>query len=86
MFVVVTYDVNEKRVQRVEAYLQKFLFHAQNSVFEGDLGKNEIKELEKGLQKIISSNEDSVRIYIFESRDAVKIKSMGAQANESNVI
>ncbi|EOU2023716.1 CRISPR-associated endonuclease Cas2, partial [Clostridium perfringens] len=37
MFVILTYDVGEKRVNRVRKILKKYLIWTQNSVFEGKI-------------------------------------------------
>lgn len=37
MFVILTYDVGEKRVNRVRKTLKKYLTWTQNSVFEGQI-------------------------------------------------
>lgn len=86
MFVVVTYDVNAKRIPAVEKFLRRYLAHVQNSVFEGELGKAEIDEIESGLKRIISPDQDSVRIYIFERRGCVRTRSLGAQEDPSEII
>lgn len=86
MFVVVTYDVNEKRIPAVEKFLQRYLAHVQNSVFEGELGSAEIDELERGLKRIICPDQDSVRIYVFERRECVRTLSLGAQEEPSGII
>ena len=37
MYVICTYDVAEKRCVKVMKVLRKYMFHVQNSVFEGEL-------------------------------------------------
>ena len=86
MFAVVTYDKNEKRVQRVEKTLAKYLVHVQNSVFEGNINKITLSELEQDVLKVISPREDSVRIYLFEREENVKVRSLGAQESTSDII
>ena len=77
MFVVVVYDVNVKRVNRVCSYLRQWLYWRQNSFFEGELSDSEFFELKKGLKEIICENEDSIYIYIYPSRKNVKLEVMG---------
>lgn len=86
MFAVITYDVNEKRIARIEKILGKYLVHTQNSVFEGNIDRSTLAELERELSNAISPDEDSIRIYLFESRAAVKTVSLGQQRSPSNVI
>ncbi|HOJ96566.1 MAG TPA: CRISPR-associated endonuclease Cas2 [Methanospirillum sp.] len=77
MFVVVVYDINVERVTKVCAYLRKFLFRVQNSVFEG-----EITRMKSGLKKIIVDQEDTIRIYILPHDKVVRIETMGKEISE----
>lgn len=63
MYIVLTYDVGEKRVQKVCTYLRRYLHWVQNSVFEGEITEGQYAEMTQGLQKIIKPDQDS--IYIF---------------------
>mgnify|MGYP001626429759 CR=1 FL=1 len=64
MFVIVVYDVDEKRVNIVNKYLKRYLFWVQNSVFEGDISKDLMDRMINGLEKILKDN-DSAVIYVF---------------------
>ncbi|MCX6137523.1 MAG: CRISPR-associated endonuclease Cas2 [Ignavibacteriales bacterium] len=79
MFVIVVYDVEEKRVTRVLKYLREFLNWVQNSVFEGELTEGKYKEMEIGLKKKIKIENDSVIIYQFEDESRVEKKTMGKE-------
>ena len=73
MYVVLTYDVNEKRVQKALKVCRKYLVHVQKSVFEGNITEAKLKKLKKELSKFIKPKEDSVSIYIMKStRDCMK--------------
>ena len=86
MFVVVSYDVNEKRIAEVNKFLSRFLVHVQLSVFEGELGRREIAHMLEGLQRVIDPEEDSVRIYVFESSGCVRRIVLGSREEEGPVI
>lgn len=60
MYVIIVYDVEQKRVARVCKFLRKYLHWIQNSVFEGELTEGKFKELQSGLRKIIKKDIDSV--------------------------
>ena len=47
MYVVVVYDVGEKRVQKVLKFLRKYLTWIQNSVFEGNVTDAELFKIKK---------------------------------------
>ncbi|AIJ05284.1 CRISPR-associated protein, Cas2 [Methanocaldococcus bathoardescens] len=63
MYVIVVYDVNVARVNKVKSFLRKHLNWVQNSVFEGEVTKAEFERIKEGILRIIDENEDSVIIY-----------------------
>lgn len=63
MYVICTYDVNEKTCVKVMKVLRRYLFHVQNSVFEGTLTPKQFKNLKQELNKI-TNKEDSILFYI----------------------
>lgn len=67
MFVIVTYDVGRKRVNKVMKICRKYLLHIQNSVFEGNLTHARLNRLKKELENIIETKLDHVCIYEFDS-------------------
>ena len=50
MFVIVTYDVNVKRNNKVLKICRKYLVHVQKSVFEGNITEAKLRKL-KSLRK-----------------------------------
>lgn len=67
MYLIVVYDIRERRVAKVLKLLRRYLHWVQNSVFEGEITAGKRKELISGLKKIIKDKEDSVLIYTFAS-------------------
>ncbi len=67
MYVILVYDMGEKRVSKMMKHCRKYLNWIQNSVFEGEITEVKLKELEKGARKIMNENEDS--LIIFKSRN-----------------
>lgn len=63
MFVIVCYDVTEKRVTKVRKTVSKYLRPVQNSVFEGFLTESRVSSLKKELSGLINTQEDSVVLY-----------------------
>jgi CRISPR-associated protein Cas2 len=63
MFVVLVYDVGEKRVARALKTCRKYLTWVQNSVFEGEISEVNLKKLKAELKRIMDEDEDSVIIY-----------------------
>jgi len=67
MYVILVYDVGEKRVAKMLKLCRKYLSWIQNSVFEGEITDAKLKELQIRAENIIDSNSDS--IIIFKNRD-----------------
>ena len=71
MYVVLVYDVSQeengaRRWSRIFKICKKYLTHIQNSVFEGELSKAQLTQLQKELNEYIDKELDSV--IIFKSR------------------
>lgn len=66
MYVILVYDVNQKRVGKMLKLCRRYLNWIQNSVFEGEITEVKLKELLKKSSSIIDEETDS--IIIFKSR------------------
>ena len=67
MYVILVYDVGEKRVGKMLKLCRKYLHWIQNSVFEGEITEVKLKELTHAVKRIMDEDTDS--IIIFKSRD-----------------
>ena len=63
MFVILTYDVKQKRQNKIMKISKKYLFHVQESVFEGYLTDAQLIRLERELARFSDPNEDSLCVY-----------------------
>lgn len=78
MFVVVSYDIpDDKRRLKVMKMLQGFGHHAQYSVFECRLKRQDLRRLQKGLKALIREEEDDVRLYLLCEQCVPRIVPMG---------
>jgi len=68
LFVVLVYDVGEKRVARALKTCRKYLNWVQNSVFEGEISEVNLKKLKAEMTRIMNMSEDSVIIYIWRTQ------------------
>ncbi len=66
MYVILVYDVNQKRVGKMLKLCRKYLNWIQNSVFEGEITEIKLKELLKKSRSFIDEETDS--IILFKSR------------------
>lgn len=63
MYVIVVYDVGEKRVGKTLKLCRKYLYWIQNSVFEGELSDAKLRELKLKIKRIIDLSEDSIIVF-----------------------
>ena len=66
MYVILVYDVGEKRVGKMLKLCRRYLSWVQNSVLEGNLSKAQLRALRIQIDDIIDKDEDSV--ILFSSR------------------
>jgi CRISPR-associated protein Cas2 len=66
MYVILVYDIEEKRVGKMLKLCRRYLNWIQNSVFEGELTDVKLKELVSEAKEIMIEEKDS--IIIFKSR------------------
>ena len=60
MYVILVYDVGEKRVGKMLKLCRRYLSWVQNSVLEGNLSKGQLRALRIQIDDIIDKDEDSV--------------------------
>ena len=63
MYIILVYDMGEKRVAKMLRLCRKYLNWIQNSVFEGELSDVKLKELKIQAGQIMDKNEDSLIIF-----------------------
>ncbi|ABO49086.1 CRISPR-associated protein, Cas2 family [Desulforamulus reducens MI-1] len=86
MFVILVYDVNQKRVAKVLKRCRQYLTWVQNSVLEGEISDVNLKKLKMELQKIINKEEDSVIFYTMRTTNYSSRELIGLQKNEEGNI
>ena len=87
MYVIIVYDIEVKRVAKVCKYLRQHLAWVQNSVFEGEVTKAQLKKIKMGLNDIINSDKDAVIFYVLSNLKWVKRETMGIEkAPTDNVL
>ncbi len=67
MYVILMYDVGEKRVGKMLKLCRRYLSWIQNSVFEGEISEVKLKELVLHAKVLMDEEVDS--LIIFKSRD-----------------
>jgi CRISPR-associated protein Cas2 len=81
MYIILVYDIGEKRVQRVHKLLKRYLNWVQNSVFEGDLTEGRYEAMKINLNKRLKDDEDSVIVYKLGSLKYTEREIIGVEKN-----
>ena len=86
MFVILVYDIGERRVQKVLKTARKYLYWVQNSVFEGEISEANFVKLKSELSRKIDKEEDSVLFYIFRTTKYSDREVMGIRKGGQDLI
>lgn len=86
MFVIVTYDVAQKRVAKTMKICRKYLTHVQNSVFEGMITEAKLNKLKHELKKVIVPADDSICIYEIQNIKYTRKESIGVIRRKDNIL
>ena len=86
MYVILVYDIGQKRVGKMLKLCRRYLNWIQNSVFEGEITEVKFKELLAKAKGIMNLEKDS--IIVFKSRDEKWLEKqvVGLERNELNNI
>lgn len=86
MYVILVYDIGERRVAKMLKLCRQYLNWIQNSVFEGEITEVKLKELLSVAKKIMKEEEDS--IIIFKSKDEKWLEKeiLGKEKNSLDTI
>lgn len=79
MYLIIVYDINVDRVNKVKAFLRQHLFWIQNSVFEGEVTESEFKTIYDGLVEIIDNEVDSIIIYKLKMAELLNREVLGIE-------
>jgi len=86
LWIILTYDVNEKRVDKIRKISLQYLIRIQNSVFIGNIGWANLRILKEKLKKEIVESEDSIQFFILRDEKIVKRIKIGKSYEFSNII
>ena len=68
MYVILVYDMGEKRVVKMLKLCRRYLNWIQNSVFEGEITEVKLKELKIKAKEIMDEDYDSLIIFTTNSK------------------
>lgn len=83
-YVIVCYDIGEKRVNKIFKICKKYLPHYQYSIFKGPITPSKLILLKKAINK----EEDCISIIKLQSEDSFDEEILGSQkeGNEDSLI
>ena len=86
IFVIITYDVEEKRINKVRKKLKSYMTWVQNSVFEGELTEGKLEKCLTAINKIIDKEVDSIYVYKVSIPKNIEKSVIGKEKNYDNFI
>ena len=84
MYVILVYDLGEKRVAKMIKLCRQYLYWVQNSVFEGEISEIKLKELLIKANSFIVKEEDSIIIFKHPSNLYMDKEVIGKQKSETD--
>lgn len=81
MYVLLVYDIREKRVGKMLKLCRRYLNWIQNSVFEGEISEVKLKELLTKAHAFLDTDEDSVLIFKSRSQQWLEKQVVGQERN-----
>ncbi len=82
MYVILVYDIEEKRVGKMLKLCRRYLNWIQNSVFEGEITEVKLKELLQEAGGIMDKEKDSLIIFKSRQEKWLEKQIMGREKNE----
>lgn len=86
MYVICTYDVNEKRCSKIMKILRRYLFHIQKSVFEGTLTPKQFNLLKEELKKEVAESDSIIFYFSYNEKQIYKVDFNNENKSNLNII
>ena len=85
MYVILVYDIGEKRVGKMLKLCRQYLNWIQNSVFEGEISEVKLTELKSKTKKIMDVESDSLIIFSNEATKWMNKEIVGKERADTDV-
>ncbi len=86
MYIIMVYDINQKRVNKVLNIGRKYLEWIQNSVLEGEITEAKFERLKREIELVVDEDEDSVIFYIMRTTKYSERQIIGIEKNKRDTI
>jgi CRISPR-associated protein Cas2 len=84
MYIILVYDIGEKRVGKMLKLCRRYLNWIQNSVFEGEMTDVKLLELKADAKKIMDEETDSLIIFKARQEKWLDKEVVGHEKNDLN--
>jgi len=81
MYVILVYDIDEKKVGKMLKLCRRYLNWIQNSVFEGEITEVKLKELISNAKKFMIAEKDSIIIFKSRNENWLEKEIIGQEKN-----
>ena len=82
MYVILVYDIEQKRVGKMLKLCRQYLNWIQNSVFEGEITEVKLRELKIRAKELMDENYDSLIIFKSRQEKWLEKEVIGNEKNE----
>ncbi|WP_421947080.1 CRISPR-associated endonuclease Cas2 [Phaeodactylibacter xiamenensis] len=82
MYVILVYDVHQKRVGKMLKLCRRYLNWIQNSVFEGAISELKLKEMIFEARQVMDESYDSIIIFSSRNERWLDKQVIGLEKNE----
>lgn len=82
MYLILVYDIGQKRVGKMLKLCRQYLHWIQNSVFEGEITAVKLKELLAEANKIMNKEQDSLIIFKSRNEKWLEKEVVGKEKND----
>lgn len=86
MYIILVYDIGEKRVGKMLKLCRQYLNWIQNSVFEGEISEVKLKELKLKAKSIIKEETDSIIIFKANDEKWLNKEIVGKERSSLDII
>ena len=86
MYIILVYDIGEKRVGKMLKLCRKYLNWIQNSVFEGEISEVKLLELKSRAAGIMEKEEDSLIIFSSRQERWLEKEIIGKERSATDIL
>jgi CRISPR-associated protein Cas2 len=84
MYIILVYDIEEKRVAKMLKLCRQYLNWIQNSVFEGEITEVKLKELLYRAKNIMEIDKDSIIVFSSRQEKWLDKQVIGKEKNDTD--